>query len=166
MPINETFTRSVVIPVNIELATTNEMACDIMLHDDNVQDAAINDAARSEILPAEVFDSFRTKQFHPEAFAAENCCPTNYAFWRSASLRKHVRFYIFKALIFLCSSRRAVPMIQKSCVLTQIEVEDKDDGDTDEDMPSLIPVVSPIKCTVDESLVDEECDDDDPSVDA
>ena len=57
VPINEAFTGPIVVPVNIELAATNDVACDNMRHDDNVQDAANNDAARSEILPAEVFDS-------------------------------------------------------------------------------------------------------------
>ena len=46
-------------------------------------------------------------------------------------------------------------------MLTPIEVEDKDDGDTDEDMPSLIPVVFSEFCEDEDPFVDDSDTDED-----
>ena len=153
MPINETFTRSVVIPVNIELATTNEIACDIMLHDDNVQDAAINDAARSEILPAEVFDS--EDVLSPNNFIQKHVrseCARRLAERLKLQLQKKVQDQ--RALLRLGLLEDAVAVSRLAAgagcsvdeatnVLTE-EIHNLDISDTDEDMPVLIPIPSAI----------------------
>ena len=153
VPINETFTGSVVVLVNIELATTIEVACDIMRHDDNEQDSAINDAARSVILPAEVSDSEDVPS--PNNFIQKNVRSEGarrLAERLKLQLQKKAQEQRTPLIHGLLEDAVAVSRLAAGAgcsvdeainVLTE-EIQNLDISDTDEDMPVLIPIPSAI----------------------